>query len=962
MNNLSSMNIFCWNIRGFNCKIKRRGFRKWLKQHKPIFGGLVETHVTQVKAPKIINGVFPGWRYDCNYEFSELGRIWLLWHPSVSVSVFHKSLQSLSCLVKLLFVSAELVVTLVYGSNHRRVRRQLWSDLIFLSTSPQIIERPWSVLGDLNQTLSADEDSNADHFTSTCGMRDFTQCVIDAGLQDLRFCGSSFPWSNNQGLGIIPKKLDRIMVNDKWLELFPNALGVFGEPGISDHSPCCVFLDAGKQKLKRPFKFSAMLNDHPDFEVLIAECWNSLRFAGSKMLCVSKKLKHLKSIIREFSRQNFSGIELRVSESFAHLQLYQRELLASPSTEAAIKERSAHSTWFSLAKAEESYLYQRSRVKWIDVGDSNSNYYHRSLRSRQAINQIIFLTDENGVIINSREVIQAHVVQFYHRLLGGTVTPSSVSRDEIAALLPFRCSPDVIQRLDAPYSAVEIRDAFFSLPKGKAPGPDGFPVEFYTAHWKSVGSDMINAVSEFFRSGCLLKQWNATVLTLIPKKINATAISDFRPISCCNTTYKVISTLLASRLKQVLPQLISNTQSAFIPGRLMVENVLMATELVSGYNWKNISKRSMLKVNLKKAFDSLEWNFIFLIMQALEFPESFISLIRQCFTTTRFSVAINGEMCGYFSGTKGLRQGDPLSPYLFVLAMEVLAQLLNANYRNGSIGYHPKASNPLISHFAFADDLMIFFDGEKDSLQHISATLDAFSSWSGLTMNHSKTELFIAGLNQVETDDISSLGFSLGSLPVLYLGLPLMHRKLRICDYRPLIDQLKRRFSSWTLRALSYAGRVVLISSVIYGTINFWFSSFILPKGCIKMIESLCSRFLWNGNINTRAAAKVSWSQLCLPRDEGGLGFRNLSIWNITLCLKLIWLLFSVSESLWAIWVKANHIKDSSFWCLDKDMLASWTWKALLKLRPLAEGSSDVTLGMAVRLASGMTTSPRWVL
>ena len=404
------MDIFCWNIRGFNCKTKRRGVRKWLKLQKPIFGGLIETHVSSVNAPKIINGIFPGWRYDCNYEFSELGKIWLLWHPSVSVSVSHKSLQSISCLVKLPFVTTELAVTLVYRSNHRKIRKHLWSDLIFLASSPQISNRPWAILGDLNQTLYADEDSNADHFSCTRGMREFSQCVIDAGIQDLQFCGSSFTWSNNQGPGIISKKLDRIMVNDEWLATFPNALGVFGEPGISDHSPCCIFLDVGKQKIKRPFKFFTMLNDHPDFAILISECWNSLNFSGSKMLTVSKKLKHLKSIIREFSRHNFYGIEKRVTEAFDHLLYCQRELLASPTLATSTREREAHSKWFSLAKAEESFFFQRSRVNWVDVGDSNTQYYHRSLKSRQALNQIIFLVDDNDNIIDSNEEIQQHVL------------------------------------------------------------------------------------------------------------------------------------------------------------------------------------------------------------------------------------------------------------------------------------------------------------------------------------------------------------------------------------------------------------------------------------------------------------------------------------------------------------------------------------------------------------------------
>ena len=140
-------------------------------------------------------------------------------------------------------------------------------------------------------------------------MRDFLNCTIDSDLSDLPFCGNDFTWSNNQGASVVSKKLDRILVNDVWLSNFPNSLGVFGDPGISDHSPSCVYLDTSRPKQKLPFKFFSMLNDNPDFAPLIAECWNSLPFQGTRMLIVSKKLKELKSIIRTFSRDNYSGIE-----------------------------------------------------------------------------------------------------------------------------------------------------------------------------------------------------------------------------------------------------------------------------------------------------------------------------------------------------------------------------------------------------------------------------------------------------------------------------------------------------------------------------------------------------------------------------------------------------------------------------------------------------------------------------
>ena len=232
-------------------------------------------------------------------------------------------------------------------------------------------------------------------------------------------------------------------------------------------------------------------------------------------------------------------------------------------------------------------------------------------------------------------------------------------------------------------------------------------------------------------------------------------------------------------------------------------------------------------------------------MEAMEFPEGFRNLIKQCITSASYSVAINAELCGYFKGTHGLRQGDPLSPYLFVLSTEVFSQMLSAKYEDGSIGFHPNAMEPAVTYLAFADDIMVFSDGEKKSLECISSTFDTFAAWSGLNMNKDKTELFLVGMTQNETLDISSLGFKIGSLPVRYLGLPLMHRNLRISDYRPLLEKVSGCLNSWSAKALSYAGRCQLLSSVIYGTINFWASAFILPKGCINKIQSMCTNFLW---------------------------------------------------------------------------------------------------------------------
>lgn len=268
--------------------------------------------------------------------------------------------------------------------------------------------------------------------------------------------------------------------------------------------------------------------------------------------------------------------------------------------------------------------------------------------------------------------------------------------------------------------------------------------------------------------------------------------------------------------------------------------------------------------------------------------------------------------------------------------MEGLTRLLQTRYETGCIGYHPRTSDLKISHLMFADDVMIFFDGRSDSLHGITECLDDFASWSGLIVNRNKTELYYTGLSPSEANDISAYGFPTGTLPVRYMGLPLMSRKLRVSEYEPLMIKITSRFQSWAVKVLSFAGRLQLIASVIYGTVNFWMSTFILPKGCIKRIESLCSRFLWSGNTDITGRAKVAWFNVCMPKTEGGLGLRSLTVWNRVLCLRFIWLLFSDNGSLWALFHRQHHTTNISFWAVEESASDSWVWRQLLKIR--AEG------------------------
>ncbi|KAL9280732.1 putative RNA-directed DNA polymerase [Arabidopsis thaliana] len=410
-------------------------------------------------------------------------------------------------------------------------------------------------------------------------------------------------------------------------------------------------------------------------------------------------------------------------------------------------------------------------------------------------------------------------------------------------------------------------------------------------------------------------------------------MKDYRPISCCNILYKVISKIIANRLKLVFPKFIAGNQSAFVKDRLLIENVLLATEIVKDYHKDSVSSRCALKIDISKAFDSVQWKFLINVLEAMNFPPEFTHWITLCITTASFSVQVNGELAGVFSSARGLRQGCSLSPYLFVISMDVQSKMLDKAVGARQFGYHPKCRAIGLTHLSFADDLMILSDGKVRSIDGIVKVLDEFAKWSGLKISMEKSTMYLAGVQaSVYQEIVQKFSFDVGKLPVRYLGLPLVSKRLTASDCLPLIEQLRKKIEAWTSRFLSFDGRLNLISSTLWSICNFWMAAFRLPRACIREIDKLCSTFLW--------------SAICKPKKEGGLGLRSLKEANEVCCLKLIWRIVSHSNSLWVKWTETTLLKRQSFWSLKtSSVVGSWIWKKLLKYRDMAKTCCKVDVG-----------------
>ncbi|KAK2649162.1 hypothetical protein Ddye_016651 [Dipteronia dyeriana] len=369
-------------------------------------------------------------------------------------------------------------------------------------------------------------------------------------------------------------------------------------------------------------------------------------------------------------------------------------------------------------------------------------------------------------------------------------------------------------------------------------------------------------------------------------------------IACCNTLYKIIAKIIANRIKPCLPDIISPTQSAFVAGRRIGDNILLVQELMRDCH----KDAGMPKLALK------------------------------------FSISINGELAGFFSGKRGLRQGDPMSPYLFVIAMEVLSKLLaNHIMDTPNFKYHWRCDKLKLFYLSFADDLIMLCHGSYHSALVLKSALDEFFLLSGLSANHAKSNICISGVPVAVSQQLINLfGYPVGSLPIRYLGIPIISSKLNLCDCSPFVDKVSSRLSSWLNRCLSFVGRLQLIISVLTSIQVFWASHLYLPKRILKSIEQKFQSFLWNGIEVNRKGSKIAWSDICVPKKEGGLGIKDLSLWNKALMIRHIWILVYGTSNLWTSWIKAYLLKGINLWEVKASHICSWNMRKLLLLRPFA--------------------------
>lgn len=522
-------------------------------------------------------------------------------------------------------------------------------------------------------------------------------------------------------------------------------------------------------------------------------------------------------------------------------------------------------------------------------------------------------------------------------------------------MLSSRTTEDANQAISQPFTEKEVTEAISSMSPLKSPGPDGFPALFYHKYWHIIGNNVITCTLNFLNNLSLPAPLNHTFVVLIPKNKNPERMTEFRPISLCNVIYKIGSKAIANRLKPALALLISPSQSAFVPNRLITDNVLVAFELNHYIRTHTRAKHNFmtLKLDVSKAYDRVEWVFLRKVLLRLGLPRKFVDLIMLTVTSVSFSFLMNGLQFGSLRPARGLRQGDPLSPYLFICVVEAFIGLIDAAVAGGQIrGIQVARSAPSISTLCFADDTMVFCEATPDYATRLKQILDTYARVSGQVINFEKSSMvFSSGIPaDCKTQITQILGVQVVDKLDKYLGMPAVVGKSKQQIFGVIRERVWKRINGWGEKTLSQAGKEVLIKAVLQAIPTYLMSCFLLPGNLITSIEAAIREFWW-GNGEARKMAWLAWSQLCRSKRQGGLGFRDLRAFNMALLAKQGWRILTNPDSLMARIFEAKYFPHGDFLKAKSGYRPSATWSSILKARDL------LVKGIRIRIGNGYSTS-----
>ncbi|PKU60940.1 Putative ribonuclease H protein [Dendrobium catenatum] len=643
-----------------------------------------------------------------------------------------------------------------------------------------------------------------------------------------------------------------------------------------------------RRKGGRPFVFNPAAGDMGDFmnaNGLVdpgfsgpAFTWTNNKDAGSQIFSRLDRFLISSSILDEFQglkvkhlsrlTSDHCPILCSVSEAQSESLRYKVQLLKATLTRIM--------TWWG----------QHAKVRWIEEGDGNTRFFHNIAPARRRINLLDQLKHPDGRLVTDQSEIIRMVEEFFQNKWENN---DIVDYGWPSLDLHFASMQRLGISHDCEITREEIWLAVKSMGKNRAPGRDGVTASFFKSFWDIVGVQVILACLEFFSSGRMEPEWKDTVVVLLPKGNNADHPSKFRPISLCQTIYKVIAKILVNRIKGILPSIVSEEQAAFVPGRSISDHCLLGQEIMNMFKVSKSAKGWLaLKVDMEQAYDKMNWHTLEVVLMKMGFPQRFRSWVMSCVTVPRFTILVNGTLTEGITAGYGFRQGCPLSPYLFILCSKLLSLHFRQNYPE--LGVQIKVGRPAVSHVLYADDVLCFAGATIPNVRKLLKIFDDYCGWTGQRINKNKSAILFS--RKVASSTKSRLARIAGCHKVTemdYLGIKFALRRLTRADFSPLLQKIQSHIVAWGTRQLSLAGRITMINSVLLPLLVLAMTHMLVPRGVLADAERLCRSFLWDKDQNHKSLHYAAWGSLTRPRHLGGHGFHAINSWTGPLRARIAW-------------------------------------------------------------------------
>ncbi|GKD31996.1 RNA-directed DNA polymerase, eukaryota, partial [Tanacetum coccineum] len=661
-------------IKGLGSKAKKEWIRELTSKLKISFLTLQETKKEMISAMEI---KFLWGNYSFEHIVGEAlgnsGGILCAWDPNIFLKHHHIISDNFVALFGTWIPKKiQVLIISVYASQSFSSKCILWN---FISS---LISR-WNgesiVMGDFNEVRCKEERWGSNFHTQ--GANSFNSFISRAGLYDIQLEGYSFTWVHPSAGKM--SKLDRFLVTDGLLSSFPNLSAVCLDKHLSDHRPILlreILVDFGAI----PFRMYHSWFSLSGFDQMITSSWNSFNLDDSNsMIRFRKKLQLLKKEIRSWVsdyKKKQTGRIRNLKDQIRDIDILVDQ--GGVTDDMLLSRLDLSKQLQDLSSLDHSDFIQKAKVRWAVEGDENSKFFH-GIINRKRTNLSV-----KGIMVDGEWVDDpSRIKKEFHTHFADRFKEPGLSRGKLNFFFPNRLCREQADDLELMVSNDEIRKAVWGCGENKSPGPDGYTFEFFRKFWTTIGPDFCSAVQWFFEHGAFAAGCNSSFVTLIPKILNPKLVSDFRPISLIGSIYKVITKILASRLSNVISDLISNVQTAF----------------------------------LLNPYDSIRWDYLDDVLIAFGFGRKWCSWIQASLRSGKASILVNGSPSSEFHLHRGLKQGDPLAPLLFILIMESFhlsfSRAVEAEIFNGF-----RIDNSLrISHLFYADDAIFIGEWSNGNLK-----------------------------------------------------------------------------------------------------------------------------------------------------------------------------------------------------------------------------------------------------